>query len=955
MKKTLALVLALVMLVTMALPAGALQLDTVEAAAETPAAVPEETQEPAQAALAVTLQPGLNLATGTKDLATFDDEAQKDNFPYGNFASSAIVTDAFRLDMPEELVDSEGVYGNMLQFHREPVDNHWSDIFFNYTGYDGTRPYYFTWDNYFNMSGIQTIWGAITYIGGSSKHQNFGYAGNAWKHTAFSYTPVSGYRFQIRFRLGTVAAEDGACTNPANVYIDNFGIYPYYKISYVMPDDSTTDEYLLLDSEGAFVDTYTVKSDNYPAPFMKDGKLYTAIGWTTTRGSDAAVTSVALTDSDVALYPVYEVKEYLTGGGVAASTESATITAIEAVTWNIDVGHTGATVDTTETTATITGAGVNGAVTVSATLVSDPTTTVVTTVNFLGSKAWKPGLNLMTGTADAVNLDDYTDDEIYTYFFEFNASTSTVKLVDNPGANGVNYSTKVIRLNNTSYPSVWVRSFNGIEKERPIQISYSYRGAFDNHWVMVNGSNAGDIYQNMGASGRGFGSTSTWTTAKYYGKRGNSTTADMSRIAIEVGLTTSNSAHMLFVDDFSFIPAYKITYMSLDDPETVAYTDYALVDSTGELLTAYTPNMEYVPGATGFALTPDGEKVGIVPLANEDIVLYPLKNAPFSFTDGKSSVNVPFEAGAAFTFPTPDELDLITDNFRVWLDSNGTKYTAGATLTAAEAEALVGQTFTAYYQDATVPAMGWSYEGNVTAGLSLSKLKYGETIEDDGRSVLHVRQYASTWNGSGFMTDTRVDFKKVTPAGGFNADEYNIVSYMYKLPSAVGLQNSETKPEDVTPECYTYPTEVEAIIYYYTSNEGNGFYNPGGEHRVGNKVHKFPVDNEYHLLEVDMGVASNGNSQAPWQGTVYGLVVDPNRVAYAGDTYIDYMRVYRGGIFTVTYDTNAPEYYEESVVSEVAPDTGRGVGTGYLLKGERPVIDGQIFRGWALTPDATPE
>ena len=78
-------------------------------------------------------------------------------------------------------------------------------------------------------------------------------------------------------------------------------------------------------------------------------------------------------------------------------------------------------------------------------------------------------------------------------------------------------------------------------------------------------------------------------------------------------------------------------------------------------------------------------------------------------------------------------------------------------------------------------------------------------------------------------------------------------------------------------------------------------------------------------------------------------------VNYSGDTYLDYVRVYRDGIFTVTYDSNAPEGYEDFVQAEVDPDTGRGVGTGYMLKGEHPVITGFTFRGWATKPDATVE
>ena len=69
----------------------------------------------------------------------------------------------------------------------------------------------------------------------------------------------------------------------------------------------------------------------------------------------------------------------------------------------------------------------------------------------------------------------------------------------------------------------------------------------------------------------------------------------------------------------------------------------------------------------------------------------------------------------------------------------------------------------------------------------------------------------------------------------------------------------------------------------------------------------------------------NGNEGRP----IYGFAIDPNMVNYSGDTYIDYIRVYRDGILTVKYDTNIPEEYADvvDIIKEVSPDTGRGAGT----------------------------
>ena len=66
---------------------------------------------------------------------------------------------------------------------------------------------------------------------------------------------------------------------------------------------------------------------------------------------------------------------------------------------------------------------------------------------------------------------------------------------------------------------------------------------------------------------------------------------------------------------------------------------------------------------------------------------------------------------------------------------------------------------------------------------------------------------------------------------------------------------------------------------------------------------------------------------------------------------MDSIRAYRFGYTTVTYATNAPE--GAAVVSEVAADTDRGIGKGYLLTDSRPEVDGYTFAGWALSADAT--
>ena len=79
--------------------------------------------------------------------------------------------------------------------------------------------------------------------------------------------------------------------------------------------------------------------------------------------------------------------------------------------------------------------------------------------------------------------------------------------------------------------------------------------------------------------------------------------------------------------------------------------------------------------------------------------------------------------------------------------------------------------------------------------------------------------------------------------------------------------------------------------------------------------------------------------------------MDPLQATYGANVYMDYLRVYRRGLQTITYATNAPA--GATVVKEVAADKNRGLGYGYLLKDVRPEVEGYVFLGWGLTPDAT--
>ena len=305
-----------------------------------------------------------------------------------------------------------------------------------------------------------------------------------------------------------------------------------------------------------------------------------------------------------------------------------------------------------------------------------------------------------------------------------------------------------------------------------------------------------------------------------------------------------------------------------------------------------------------------------------------------------------------YTFPEP----INKTDFIAWYNAEtGAKYAAGAT---ADKAAISGKTFTAFHQNAEAPAMGFSFEGGKSgAGVE----GFTDTvITDDNRSVLRLHMVpGGSWDASSanYKNDARVWLISAYDDRftAFDPHEYNMVSYCYKIVKAVDT-TKKVAPEELTESDLVANETPWFAINYSLSNDYGGFHHGATEHKIGGD-HKTTVG-DYQIFTADMAVAANSIAAYPWDSvdTMYGFVIQPNASNYEGITYIDYIRVYRDGITTVTYDTNAAEYEElgYTVQYDVPEETGRGLGSGYLLTGDKPVLEGFTFVGWALTPDATP-
>lgn len=980
MKKTLAVFLSVLMLVSLCLPAGALELESVESAAEESIPATVSSDEDVQLTAVGSFAPGLNSVNGKSTAETFEDWTADQASVISSKAATTRSIGVSPVNVEGHAADKSVIITRTSSASSDAYPQ-----FIIYGRMEQGRKYYLAFNLYSNQTllgekGTKNLWlmnesgATVVSVLGS----DFTAAVDAGKWYSYSNKSLE---WQIDSCGAVVLQGKATKTNstssfpdPSTVtgdftwYLDDVMLMPYYKVSYIDVDGSVfSSEQFLFDESDEIATSYIPLTDKYPEWSSSDGSVKTCIGWSTQQNATEPMESVTLTNEDVMLYPVWrtESEGILSADNEVASAvtgTTVTVTAARDVTnWVIDVGNTEAAYEIGQNTVTITAAGYAGEITVSA-YTDGAEEPAVKVIRLFSGEKWKPGLNTITGTVSAFDF-ELADADVFSKVLNGTniGSSSTASrwhITINPVVAGVNTSLSAAYVDyQFTYLRPAVEYATPIEKERPLDYSFDVLSS-DTLYTMVNGAGGGTT-GNIYSENRGSGATTAWKHEHITVDISKDTcTSNLADNKAKDGIkwlgsgskagtfADSFSGKYLYMDNLSYIPYYKITYIGLDGV-TEEGADYVLFDAEGNFLTAYTPDNSFVSGATGFSLEPNGARVTSVPLEHKDITLYASAAQEIHYP----GVSIAVE-GDSYTIPTPEEIGVEAEHFLVWLDNAGNKYYAGTLVEGEALTALIGKLLTPYCQDASLPAMGIAFEGGKSANnvniskISDSKTTYVEYMEDDGRDVLHVHTYKSTAGG----TDTRI---AVITSSMMNANEYNIIQYMYKVNA---LADGSLNPQE----------SAELKIFYHNTL-GDGFYcsntnvaatGCSGEHRPTGRYDAV-VSQEYQLLEIDMGLAENNPAVHGWNasGKIYSLHLDPAKVVTAGlqDTYIDYLRVYRDGIFTVTYDTNAPEGCEELVKNEVEPDTGRGAGTGYLLKGERPVMEEFVFRGWALTPDATPE
>lgn len=551
-------------------------------------------------------KPGLNVITGTIEKTSFDDE-------FGAYAAIGKINSQYSSMMLVENPKLTSANASAKALNISQADWQRYGEFLPAVTLEAGRKYTLMYDEYVAKdTAITETYGALLYATDSNGHvvlfsnkQGFG---TDWQHISGSF--ISGtnpLRLQQRFCSGS-----GTNGTPIEIYIDNFAIYPHYKVTYLDYDGNVVaTEWVLFDSEGKLLTEYV------PNLSLVSAKGIEAVALTS---DGKAVDKVALDASDIVLYPVKQELTVATTANVinAADGNTVTLTASKNVSWTVDAGASEATYTSTAKEIVITAKGYSGVVNVTA---NDGENSKTVTVHLTNGTKAKPGLNAITGTTEKASFEDAHG--AYASIGTINSQYSALKISNNPKSTDKNNSGKTLNISQADWQRYGLFTFAFVpESERQYTIMFDEYVAKDTAITETFGAflAADDKGANIvfHSNNQGFGTD--WQTFSGSFISGGTELKLQQRFCSGSG--TNGTAIEIYMDNIAVYPNYKITYMNFDG--SVAATEWVLLDDNGNVLTEYTPDTSKVNGASGFSLTEGGIKIEKVALQNEDIVLYPI-------------------------------------------------------------------------------------------------------------------------------------------------------------------------------------------------------------------------------------------------------------------------------------------------------------------------------------------
>ena len=285
-----------------------------------------------------------------------------------------------------------------------------------------------------------------------------------------------------------------------------------------------------------------------------------------------------------------------------------------------------------------------------------------------------PGINILTGTADALNFDNLPDQ---TLSWKSGANTPlynaqgneilafknipNLSIVESPISSE---DGKVVKLHGIGegtakiYPQIHFSNYNAPTDGRPVFVSYDMfiwnaddwntKESYYNWVISKDNTNTGSKF-NMA---KVYLSTETpvWQKTGYMDK--NSNTAGLAYIQASYApkdgesMKAGEMACEFYYDNIVYAPYYKVTFMN--GTAKLGET-WVLDDGNGNMLTSFDPtnyddDITMPEGKNAWSLTPDGKAAKNVELNNEDIVLYAV--TALNYTPGESIYTVDFQEGS---------------------------------------------------------------------------------------------------------------------------------------------------------------------------------------------------------------------------------------------------------------------------------------------------------------------
>ena len=629
---------------TLVFTASAFSPETVETAAEQT----EARKETAALSAVVSTKPGLNILTGTTEPFGFEVEnidALSGLFNY-SYVDGTTQENVVTWELTDDPVD--GSKGKTLRQAKA-----WQALTsVNFAGntYEKERPFEWAVD----ALGANKVSGAnpalILYANAAADKAAIkvrpSFEVGSWQRLTGEVVisrDTSGYdpaywAFNGNFKglaIGLSASSERG-TYPSSycyLYIDNYSIIPYYRVTYYGADGNVNSSaYFLRDSEGTVMTSFT--PDYAPIFNIEGGKYRRCLGWSTDPNAAEAQTSFALNNEDLVLYPVLgEEFEPLnsTANVLRAAAndkkETATITVSEGYTvadWQIDTGYSDALVTISEDkrTVTVEPTGYAGVVTVKATMGGELAgTEIEKVIRLYGGTEYKPGLNLITGTTAAFDFENITQEDLDRAFADTTWSeTAGWVLTKDPLKDGyaVRQTDTWHRLTTTSLGAV-----NG-DADRPIYFVQDTIASSTTGVYAVDGNIRAAQYSNgAGANVRWTSKWGTVTNSKLNVSDSQKwlLSARFRNFAFTCGMSAAPTEYYVgatnycYIDNCKIIPYYKVTYIAADSTETVVYVD-------GKS-TEYTPDLTLLGSA---AYTVEGSNevyttATAIPLAYKDIVI----------------------------------------------------------------------------------------------------------------------------------------------------------------------------------------------------------------------------------------------------------------------------------------------------------------------------------------------